>query len=102
MAPPFFFFFLAGTYILFSCMLHFLMAMPRVVCVEGPASGCLLVAEPVLHQGPWPIDKVHLLCMDHSVAVSLAALLFFSFALEPMLCFPARHASCWPCLRLCV
>src|SRR5882762_6896802 len=99
MAPPFFFFFLAGTYILFSCTPHFLMAMSRVVCVEGPASGCLLVAKPVLHQGPRPIDEVHSLCMDHSMVVSLAALLFFSFALEPMLCFPARHASRWPRLR---
>ena len=39
------------------------MAMPKAVCVEGPTSGCLLVAEPVLHQGLQPIDKVHSLCI---------------------------------------
>ena len=67
-------------------MPHFLLATPRVVCVEGPAPGYLLVAGPVLHQGPRPVDGVHSLCMDHSTAVSLAVLIFFFFTLEPMLC----------------
>jgi len=94
--------FCTGTYTLFSCTLHFLLATPQVVCVEGPAPGYLLVAGPVLYQGPRPVDGVHSLCMDCLAVVSFAAFIFLLSVLEPALHFPARHASCWPCLRSCV
>jgi len=76
--------------------------MPQVVCVEGPAPGYLLVAGPVLHEGPQPIDGVHSLRMDHLAAVSQLPLFPLFSALEPMLCFLVRHTSRWPRLGLCV
>jgi len=51
-------------------MLRFLLAMPRVACVEGPTPGYLLVAGPVLHEGPWPIDGVRSLHTDCFAVVS--------------------------------
>src|SRR5882762_9991550 len=79
-------------------MPRFLLATPQVVCVEGPTPGYLPVAGPVLHEGPWPVDGVHSLCMDCLAAVSLLPL--FSYFWHWNLCFvflhtmlPAGHTS---------
>jgi len=80
--------------------------MPQVVCVEGPAPGYLLVAGPVLHQGPRPVDGVHSLRMDYLAVVS--PLHLFSYFLHWNLHFvflraalPAGHASGCVCRGPC-